>query len=92
MRDSIEESIISRAVIRANTHYYEYQDAIELVELCRQEGIPVLGIDSFIITETKTQPFLEHSVDLSDCEDTHDKATVFLEQKKEYGFLFEVVY
>ena len=92
MRASIEESIISRAVIRANTHYYEYQDAVKLVELCRQEGIPVLGIDSFIITETKTQPVMEHSIDISYCEDTYVKAKAFLESKKGYGFLFEVVY
>ena len=92
MRDSIEKPIVSRALIRANTHYYEYQDAVKLVELCRNEGIPVLGIDSFIVTETRTQPFIEHSIDLSYCGETHDKAKAFLDQKRDFGFVFEVVY
>ena len=92
MKDSIEQPIISNAIIRANTHYYEYQDALKLVELCRKNGVQVLGVDSFIITETTTQPFMEHSIDLSYCENSHEKAKDFIYQKRKCGFRFEVVY
>ncbi len=92
MRGNIEQSILSKAIIRGNTHYYEYKNAIELVDICHQNGLPVLGIDSFVVTETKTQPFMEHSIDLSDSQDSHETAKAFLNLKKDLGFVFEVVY
>lgn len=92
MRENIEQPILSRALIRGNTHYYEYEVAIKLIELCQQNEIPILGIDSFIVTETRTQPLMEHSIDLSDCKDSYETAKAFLNLKKEYGFVFEVVY
>ena len=74
---------------------YTYDNALRLVALCEQHGIPILGIDSFIVTETKTQPYMSHSVDFSSIEDkqcTFDMARNFLKSKQLYGFVFEVVY
>lgn len=92
MRDNIEQSFLSRAIIRGYTHYYKYEDAIKLIELCQKNEVPILGIDSFIVTETRTQPLLEHSIDFSDSKDSYEKAKGFLKSKEEYGFVFEVVY
>ena len=92
MREDIEMPILSRALIRGNTHYYKYQDAIRLIELCYKNKLPVLGIDSFIVTEKRTQPFMEHSIDLSGCKDSYEIAKAFLDSKEKYGFVFEVVY
>lgn len=88
----VEKTIIANAIIRANTHYYDYIHAIKLVNLCKQKRIPVYGVDAFLITDTKTQPFLEHSVDLSDSKDCYTDAKDYLNTKRKYGFHFEVVY
>jgi len=92
MTENIELSLISNAIIRGNKHLYCFADALSLVEICHQNNIKVLGIDSFLITETKTQPFLEHSVDFSGIKDTYEVAKEFLEKKKDFGFMFEIVY
>ncbi len=89
---NIEHPILSKAIIRGNTHYYDYENAIELVNICQQNGLTILGIDSFIVTETKTQPFMEHSIDLSDSQNSYKDAKAFLNLKKDLGFVFEVVY
>ncbi|ETA81932.1 hypothetical protein [Youngiibacter fragilis] len=92
MNNEIESSIISKAIIRAGIHFYEYEDALELINLCQKASLPILGIDSFIVTETKTQPFLEHSIDLSYSENSYEQAKDFLKLRKCKGFVFEVVY
>lgn len=92
MNNDLEASILSKSAIRGGLHLYKYNEAIKLIELCRQSHLPVLGIDSFKITTTKTEPFLDHSVDLSECKNSHEAAKEFLESKKMLGFVFEVVY
>lgn len=92
MKEYIELSLISKAIIRGNKHLYCFIDAMSLVEICHQNNIKVLGIDSFLITETKTQPFLEHSIDFSGIEETYEAAKDFLEKKRDFGFVFEIVY
>jgi len=89
---NIEHRILSKAIIRGNTHYYGYENAIELVNICQHNGLTILGVDSFIVTETKTQPFMEHSIDLSDSQNSYEDAKAFLNLKKDLGFVFEVVY
>ena len=90
MREDIEEQILSKAILRGNNHYYEYQDAIELVEICHENGLRILGIDSFIVTERKTQPFMEHSIDLSDSKDSYKTAKDFLNLKKIVGLFLRL--
>lgn len=92
MNNEVESSIISKAIIRAGIHFYGYGDALELINLCQKVSLPILGIDSFIVTETKTQPFMEHSIDLSLSQNSYEQAKAFLESKKLKGFVFEVVY
>ena len=92
MNNEVESSIISKAIIRAGIHFYGYGDALELINLCQKASLPILGIDSFIVTDTKTQPFMEHSIDLSFSENSYKQAKAFLELKKHKGFVFEIVY
>ncbi len=92
MSVNIEQPILSKAIIRGNTHYYRYENAIELVNICQQNRISILGIDSLIVTETKTQPFMEHSIDLSNSQNSYEDAKTFLNLKKDLEFVFEVVY
>lgn len=92
MNNEIESSIISKAIIRAGIHFYSYDDALELIDLCQKGSLTILGIDSFIVTETTTQPLLEYSIDLSFSKNSYEQAKVFLELEKHKGFVFEVVY
>ena len=95
MNNYIEKDIIENAVIRGRIHLYSYHDAVKLVMLCEQNGLSILGIDSFIVTDSKTKPYMEHSIDFSNkTEDgnTFELARSFLKEKQKYGFVFEVVY
>ncbi len=88
----IEEKIISNAIIRGGIHYYIYEDAFRLIELCEVNKIQVLGIDSFTISSNQTVPHMEHSIDLSNDPDAYNKAKAFLKSKELFDFLFEIVY
>jgi hypothetical protein len=98
MKDNVEQSIVHKAIIRGGIHFYMYSDALELIDICEKNGYPILGIDSFIVTEKKTQPFLEDSIDFSNSENTalfeksYESAKEFLKSKRSFGFVFEVVY
>ncbi len=88
----IEEKIISNAIICGGIHYYIYEDAVRLIELCEENKIQVLGIDSFTISSNKTVPHMEHSIDLSNDPNAYNNARAFLKSKELFDFLFEVVY
>ena len=69
-------------------------DALAFIEAARQQQRPVLGVDSFLVTETITQPLMEHILDLSLgglAADTWSEARRFVEQRKDSGFMFEIV-
>jgi len=97
LRD-LEDTIISRAIIRGGIHFYKYEDALILISICEQNNRKILCIDSFIVSESTTQPFLEHSIDFSNIENialyanSFESAKEFLRSKMSNGFVFEVVY
>jgi hypothetical protein len=70
-------------------------DACAMIRRAEQEGVRVLGIDSFLIRSGTIQPFMEHSVDYSSrghySESDWDAAVAFIESKIPLGFAFEVV-
>ena len=70
-------------------------EALKIVQLCRERGIEILGIDGFIITEKTTQPMMENSVDYTTTgkiePNTWDKAQQFLKRLSNRDFYFEIV-
>ena len=50
----LEDTIISRAIIRGGIHFYKYEDALILISLCEQHNRKILGIDSFIVSKSAT--------------------------------------
>jgi hypothetical protein len=69
-------------------------DAIVFIEAARQQQAPILGVDSFILTETTTLPLMEHMLDLSVdglFDDTWSEALRFVKERQNFGFMFEVV-
>lgn len=75
-----------RAMLNAN-------DALTFIETARHQQKPIFGIDSFIVTETATQPMMEHILDLSAGvpDDTWSEARRFVQERQDLGFMFEVV-
>jgi hypothetical protein len=68
-------------------------DAIVFIETARQQQAPILGVDTFILTEA-TLPLMEHMLDLSVdgvIDDTWSEALRFVEERQDFGFMFEVV-
>lgn len=53
--------------------------------------MPIHGIDAVKITDTYTQPFMEHSIDYSGIEKVWDDATQFIKSKQDLGLYFEIV-
>jgi len=68
-----------------------------MVRRCRERGIEILGIDGFILTDTTTQPTMEHSIDLSGSRrpaavaDGWEKAERFIAERATTALFFEVV-
>ena len=77
---------------RAGIIYYSYTDAYKLIEDLEEKGIRLLGIDSYKLTRFSTQPYLEHSIDLSEKQNAYEIAKIFLKEKEELCFLYEIVY
>jgi hypothetical protein len=90
----LEEKFEARGIKRGGVLFLPASDAIGLIEAAREQDKPVLGVDSFLITDTTTEPLMEHSVDLSVGEipaDTWSAASEFIRVRSESGFMFEVV-
>ena len=69
-------------------------NAIDFIEAARSQHQRVLGIDSFLITETTTQPMEDHILDLSAGTETTDswsESKQFIEERHNLDFWFEIV-
>ena len=91
--NTVEKLFLSKAINRAGIFLYSKRDALEFVEECRKQGVPVLGIDGFFLTGSTTQPSMDNSIDFSTKslgEATFDKAVQFLKQRGD-DLHFEIV-
>lgn len=90
----LEQRFAARGIHRGGTLFLKASDALDLIEAARQAKTPVLGIDTFIITEKTTEPMLEHILDCSAGDlpaDTWSVARRFVEVRRDSGFMFEIV-
>jgi hypothetical protein len=89
----IEQEFVAKGVVRGGTLILPAHHALELVRCCRERGIRVLGLDGFALTETTTQPVMEHSTDYSwpNDNDAWSRAESFLAERIDSGLQFEVV-
>jgi hypothetical protein len=92
--DDLDHIFAGRGIRRGGVLMLRAPDAIAYIEAARHRGIPVLGVDSFVVTEHTTKPLMEHSINLS-CPgtptDTWLAARNFVEQRGDSGFVFEIV-
>jgi hypothetical protein len=66
-----------------------------MIDLCEKRNKRILGIDTFILTETSTLPVIEHTADYSidgDLQGHWNEARRFILDRANSGFVFEVVY
>ena len=91
---ALEERFTARGVRRGGILFFSAPDALEFIDAAREEQQPVFGVDAFRLTDTTTEPLLDHMLDLSVPElpaDTWSEARQFVEQRSDCGFMFEIV-
>ncbi|GGJ28093.1 hypothetical protein [Paenibacillus hunanensis] len=74
-----------------NTQFYNSQLALRKIAALQANQTRIYGIDGFELTENKTQPFLEHSIDFGKSIDNWDQASAFIEAKAHLGLMFEII-
>ena len=88
----LERNFATKGIHRGGTLFLKASAALDFIEAARQATTLVLGIDTFIITETTTEPLPEHILDCSELPaDTWSVARRFVEVRKGSGFMFEIV-
>lgn len=89
----LEAEFQNRFLNRAGIQMLNITDALLYIRRCEEFGIPILGIDGFIIAPNKTQPMMEHSIDLSSpgFGGGHRSAINFLTQRSRNDFFYEVI-
>lgn len=95
--DIIEKESLEKAIRRNNLFLYNKEDALAVIERCKQYHIWILGIDSFVIRGDYIQPFLEYSSDYSNLVKNNNVwkiASNFIADmiKKNSELIFEIVY
>ena len=67
------------------------ENAITYVNICRENSVKILGIDSFLVFNDFIQPSLENSIDFHNTDkNIYDLATDFILERSDC-FFFEVV-
>jgi hypothetical protein len=90
----LEQSFADSGIRRGGALMLTAPDAIIFIEAARHQQAPILGVDSFILTETTTLPLMEHMLDLAVdgvIDDTWSEARRFVEERQDFGFIFEIV-
>lgn len=91
--EPIEREFAARGVVRGGLLLLQAPAALDMVRRCREEGIKVLGLDAFSLSEHTTQPLMEQSTDLtkSGHSDSWTEAESFLIGRIHSDLYFEVV-
>jgi hypothetical protein len=89
--NNIFDQFKEQSIQRGRTLYFSPLKAMEILRHLEREQIKVLGLDAVRISNNETQPFLEHSIDLSNREDCHKTAIRFIEEKIGLELFFEIV-
>lgn len=84
---------MDRALKRGGIYLHPKNDALQFILKCKKQGIAILGIDGFFISEDTTQPSLDNSIDFSThpfAENVYAEAIRFLEIR-DNNLYFEIV-
>ena len=64
---------------------------MEIVKAAQGEGVKILGLDGFYISEKATQPSLENSIDFTQVANSTLDPLVFLRRHELVDLYFEVI-
>jgi hypothetical protein len=91
--NKVEKAFLGKAINRAGIYLYSKRNALDFLEECKRQDVPVLGIDSFYLTESTIQPSMDNSIDFSTRsfeKEILDEAIRFLKQRGD-DLYFEIV-
>ena len=94
--DQIERAFAPRSVKNSDELLlFRSADAIELVNQAADEGVPIIGIEGFIVTSTGTRSPAEHIADYSALvaqgHGCWEEAEQFIRQRGDSDLVFEIV-
>jgi len=87
----ITDQYLNNAIMSGKVPFFKPETAIQIIQDCKKENIRILGLDAVRMTNSMTQPDMDHSVDYSDKQEAWDEAIAFIRSRAELGLLFEVV-
>jgi hypothetical protein len=82
-----------RVLKRGGIDLYDKQGALQFIENCEKQNIRIFGVDGFFISDEKTQPSLENSIDFSilpSQEGIYEMAKQLIQRSND-GMYFEIV-
>lgn len=88
---SIAAEFKSRGIVRGGILILGPHEALAMVARAHEQGVPILGVDGFWITEQTTQPDMEHILDLGHVQSSWREAEEFIRSRADTGLMFEVV-
>ncbi|REG76896.1 hypothetical protein [Algoriphagus antarcticus] len=91
----IEKLFKDRVVQRGGINLYSKVDALNFIKECEKDQVYILGVDGFYITEDKTEPSLDNSIDFSLLSVNRDRVFLMLKEffnNKEESLFFEIIY
>lgn len=68
---------------------FSRQSALEIIDLCERQGVGILGIEGFYLTDGKVIPQLDHILDLSMGTKGYDAARQFLRHGEGLPLFYE---
>jgi hypothetical protein len=92
--NKVKLQFLDRAIVRpGGWMVFSKNDAIEFIDACKKEHIPILGIDGFYIDEPLIQPGMANSINYSaggTDDNKHEEAISFL-LDQDASMYFEIV-
>jgi hypothetical protein len=88
----IEREYIQYGVVRGRSMVFNVEYALQIVDICENLGVKVLGIDGFFLSPGITQPSLEDSIDFSNQEGgVYEMARNFMLSRMNSQIHFELI-
>lgn len=95
--DIIETEFQSNAIHVGTMYLYDCMNAVRLISRCKELGIKISTIESFLVGENTIQPSMEHIIDFpishyNEGIDYWDEAIKFINDRCGTGFVFDIIY
>ena len=88
-----EQSFLARTIHHGGLTLFKPTDALSFITAAKARGVPVLGVETFLVTSSTTEPQMNHILDLSGADtrcDTWSEAEHFISERSTRSYLFEV--